>query len=86
MHGCKSHSRLKIAHRVYNRQEKEHPMASATELHQGGERSATEKLAWYTTALGLGLLAFGIFARSDGLAALGLAMTVGGVVLGNAPK
>ena len=60
-------------------------MASA-ELHQGGkqEQGFKEKAGWYTTALGAVALGLGLLGGSNSLAALGVAITVGGLVLGNA--
>lgn len=60
-------------------------MASRAEYYQGsgGERSFAEKAGWYTTALGLTAIGIGLIAGYPNLAALGLAVTVGGVLIGS---
>lgn len=43
-----------------------------------------EKAGWYLTGIGLVTLALGVFGGINNLAALGLVMTVGGLIAGGA--
>lgn len=57
-------------------------MASRAEYYQGsgGERSFAERAGWVAAWTGLALIGIGVAAESAGLAALGLAIAVGGAL------
>lgn len=60
-------------------------MASRAEYYQGSgsERSFAERAGWVAAWTGLALIGVGVLGGSDSLAALGLALTVGGVLAGS---